>query len=277
MKMVLIEYATLKNDEPHWNLCLETTEDVEIYTQISHKLSALHFWEVWGSLKKGHNIAHATTHGKTPSTTFVAAMEVVKKAEEGEISLIEACNIHDKVVIDKSINLLKLINEGHKIKVTTLGGYCQLDEYFNIIAEEIINENQLKNYLTSGQKPKFDLVIDSECVVIENQISISEEVYRLVKNNTYEVICNFKYRTEGWTRNDFYSLFAKAIDNKLKVIVAETSLYDKKQFQLLASVLIELMDNKQHKELLVKILVADKEEMKKLIPKLPENLKLELL
>jgi hypothetical protein len=54
MKFALISLKNLKV-EKHWNLILETMEDVQAYFAASTDLSAHQFLDVWKAMKNGHS------------------------------------------------------------------------------------------------------------------------------------------------------------------------------------------------------------------------------
>lgn len=282
MKLANISYAKLKGDR-YWNLILETMEDVQVYFKASSELSAKQFLNIWVAMKGGQTWPHYFNQRVHQASIAGAAMKISFQAEEtGKVSLIEGCEIHDKLLYGKLQSMIRIMMSGDKIRVSSKGGYSNFDDMFQTHEEMVCNENQMKEYLMGFDNIKIEFTISKPIIVIENESMISKELSKKIDDlkydyKTYETLFNFKYRTENWEGKEFFKFFDDGIKNGLHTIIAETSLYDKEQFEKLTAILKKVMNNNPDHTLEVKLLTTNTNELSEHISNLPENLKLTLL
>jgi hypothetical protein len=278
MKLALISYAKLKGDK-YWNLILETQDDVQEYFEASFQLGAKQFLDVWVALKGGQTWPHYVDQRIHQASVSGAMKMISMKAEEtGECSLVEACEINDKLLLSRLKSMINLVSNGEKIRVSSKGGYSIFDDFYQTHQEVECSEKQMREYLMSKDGIKFELEFSSPIIIIENESIISDQLYRKIESiKGFETIFDFKYRTENWTAEEFYKLFNDAVKKGLHTIIAETSINDEKQFESLAELLKKVMMNNSEKELEVKILTSNTKLLEKHTQNLPGNLKLTVL
>lgn len=282
MKLALISYANLKGDK-HWNLILETAEDVQIYFDASSKLGIQQFIDIWTELKGGQTWPHYFNERIHQASVKGALTMVSMKAEQaGECSLVDACEINDKLLFNKLRSMRKMIENGEQIRVSSKGGYSGFDEMYQTHEEMECTEKQMREYLLAKDGMKFDLAISRNIIIIENESMVSDVLDRKIRNelkihySDYEPVLNFKYRTDNWTAAEFYKLFDDAVKNGLHTIIVETSINDKQQFESMAELLKKVMGNNPNKSLEVKILTSSG-LLQNYVKDLPQNLTLTLL
>jgi hypothetical protein len=286
MKFALISFAAPLKGDKHWNLILETVEDVKTYFEASSAISASQFWDLWCSMKKGTDVGHSFNARRHQNSVYGAGIALQMQAEkEGEVSLVEACEIHDRLLYRKLQSMLNIILSGSAIRLHSKGGYSHFDDFFQTHEELECDEKQMREYLASEDNAKFTLSFSKSMVIIENQSMISDELYRKLHSpsdwrayDNYEKVLNFKYRTENWTAAEFITLFNDAIQNGLHTIIAETTLYDTEQFAKLTQILKRVMTDNPSKTLEAKLLIqGDVTLLEKYTSDLPGNLKVTLL
>lgn len=284
MKLALISYAKLKG-EKHWNLILESVEDVQTYFDASSSVGASQFLDVWQEMKKGHDSSHTVNQRVHQSSVVGAAMTIAIRATEKPVTLVDACAIHDKLLYAKFMNMLKFITVlGQKIRVNSKGGYSAFDDMFQTHEELEIDEKQMREFLIASDDFKCKLSLSKPIIVLENDSIISDELHKKIEYNglglnynDWEPIMNFKFRTENWTFEDFFELFDKAVKNGLHTIIAETTLYQEEQFGRMTKILKKVMQNNPGKTLSVKLLLSAGGDLAQYTNNLPSNLILTLL
>lgn len=286
MKLSLISYAQFETKEKHWNLILESVQDVQQYFEASSSLSAHQFIDVWEKMKGKNGFQQTWPHffdQRTHQGSIAGALvSITMKAEQqGKVSLVEACEIHDKLLYVKLQNMLKIVIQGKSIRVASKGGYSIFDEFYQTHEQADCSEKDMREFLMSYDSVKMSLFFKRPIVVIENESVLSDRMskhFRYIDNQTHHFVYNFKYRTENWTYEEFFKLFDEAVKNGTHTIMAETSLYDIKQFGALAKVAKNVMTANPTSKLTIKLLInGDVKDLTPYIAHLPDNLTVEVL
>lgn len=267
-------------DEGHWNLILESKEDIHNYFEHEVKRSGLAFWEMWKKAKDYNDISHFIP--RSPAITAGTGYSILMLSKEREISLVEACGIQDKFLIGKYLNMIKMIDAGYSIRTSASGGYCPMDTFFTVLDERPCSPTELTEYLLNPsvdlEKKDLNLSFDKHCIVLENQNVLSDEMYsRITQWGSAQIITHFKDRIQNYTFEEIYKLFDDWIKKQYSAyLLAETTMIDIEQFMNLKKVLEKVMENNYGRTLYINLLIHDIEKREQISTNV-ENIKIKFL
>ncbi len=187
-----------------------------------------------------------------PETTLLAMRLMVK---ETDTSIIELCEMSDKIIYDK-INLLhRSLELGKYVRVNSKGGLCPINTLDDLDSfEELENDSEIVNFIQYRTfKNKEALEIKESSVIIENDKRIDESFIKELKK--YEIekfssLTEFKTRTLLFKDKDYLELFQKGIENGLRNICFETTGQDQHsliKMNILLKTLLKMNADKKFK------------------------------
>ncbi len=230
-------------------ICIENEHDAQVFAQYNSLIKSrqsVNFWMGFKSQSYRNNMVDYQQHDGERDNIMANVMATRCNLSETEVSMLDYCNLSDKIIEDMNRQVLKFIHEGRLVRIADTGGYCPIDdlkEYDNALD---INEEEALNFMLH-KSIDFNFEITKPTIVIENAPRIPKELIEefCVKTNTdkesIQVFNSFKQRTILFQIVDYKTLFENGIKNGLKNIVVETSAQDVKQLDNMKYILQSVM------------------------------------
>jgi hypothetical protein len=267
-------------DTDYLHLLLETNEDIEKYYDVWSNIEAEgNVGLLFGFKSQGFRktLSDYLCHEDSYASSSKRLLAFRLDSKQTDTSLIEACSISDKILIDKFLLMKKIRNNFNQIvRLNPSGGMCginDLSDYENIIEIDDSNMKILTNYLINKTIEDNDLVINSRTIIIENSKTAEIFAKRLNKAygfNNIQVLNFFKNRTYNYKDSDYIELLENGIKNGLENICIDTTGQDLRQLLMINNI-SRYLETTNHK-LNLYILTSNKEVEKILINS--ENLKI---
>jgi len=266
MKLAYTEYAKFNNSnvkkEDTLCLILEDVEDVVTYFDYVGEKDAKKLIGAWGLITENVERGQAPySHLPYDPVYVVAGVLAAKGMSKKKYSLLHLATDFDSIIADKMQTMLKFITNGDKVRVNWKGGYSSFNDIFNVTEEVPADEHKIRQYLMLGTLSEDglpDIKIKTDTLVIENDVSISRELYwdYLQKNNIeYDRFYEFKSKTNFLKYEQLFELFDSFIQSGITHIVTETTMNDKMQILTMKKILQKVMDQYPDKKLKVSIML----------------------
>lgn len=244
MKFVRITHTFTPDEAGHWNLCIETPEDLMVYKEIDGNRNALSAWGFWGrakrAAKKGYDVFHTSQGDYGINRLMAHRLHYAGK----DTTLFDYCSQVDEILIGKYHNMMRMLIDGEHVRTVWQGGYSPMSSF--VIKEEATCDSaSLALYLSTGRIDE-SVEINKGIVVFENSDVLSDNLiefcYRKYGWRGVQRICNLRAHTMGWGFKDYYEFFRKGFENGLHTIILETTMQDEQQFSSIRSVVRKVMD-----------------------------------
>ena len=262
MKLAKISYApTTESSDCHWNLILESRNDVLNYFEYEsakHSRAAMDFWFL--ALKRenqndGHANIDRLSHfigGDSNSGYRAAALHILQTrllGDDNGLTIQKYCFETDKLISNKFSFMISLINNG-PIKVNMVGGYSRYDNNYFEFESIDCDQSKMIQYL-SGKNFLDNGIVDikNKTLVIENDNKIEDKVLKFLTKkkleSDYYLMNNF--RDVLADKKTFEKTILNAINNGLENLVVMTTLTDKSQFEDYRGVFESILKTKPNK------------------------------
>lgn len=248
MKLVELSYAIGKDDtdDKFVNLVLESMEDVITYcneTTKDYDKEVLQHWKLASDSldpETGVIDMREFTHSvdKTMGLRFISnsiyynLLDEIGKinGDRVEITFSDFENYFVEKINSVFTQLIKLMANGSKIRITIAGGYSKLDDFYKVHKEIECSTEMMLDYLSHKYEHysmyACELSASSDVIAIENSDMLSDRVNKKfdeldINGNGY--IANNFNRNIGQLRDyRLYNTFKLAFENGVHSIIFET-------------------------------------------------------
>lgn len=230
-------------------LILENSKDLALYIPLNQQIKskqAVNFWFGFKSQSYRESVSDYLVHEDNKNTIAKVLAIKMEYKNTGSTSIIDFCNDTDKIIYDVHKRMCEFIYRGDMVKVNNLGGFCNIQDFSDFNSVVDINEQEMYNYLISGQID-LNLKITSDTIVIENASAVPMNLissYCELTNSqpdNIQIITSFKQKTLLFTDKDWFKFFSEGIKlYNLKNIIFETTAQDQKQIRSLKTLLEKL-------------------------------------
>jgi hypothetical protein len=240
----------------HSQLLIENYDDLNKYihwNSLIRSKQAGNFWIGFKSQNYRQSMSDYYAHERECRNTVIQNVLSLECENRATTSLLEYCQIADKILFDIYSTMKKFLDRGELVRVNHLGGYSPYHDGMFIIDDmiEITDDNQIMDFILTGEL-SLSMEITKKSIYMENADKLNgftqydkEILDKLQKyyinKEDIQIFNQFKLKTILWDGLDYIKFFVKGIENGLENIIFESDFQDMKQFNGLKSILESVM------------------------------------